>query len=630
MQGLSVDSAGIVHVSLKPNYSIRIGDSSGVGASSRQSLRRAYTEHGLSRFEMIGPEADRSADPIVNDPVFWELLYCDQDGATYAVSGYSVQRLDADTVLPLKHIDTAIAFRAYDLCRQRCGAWWLASNMGLYRFHQGRETRFSGRDDLPSSIVRAVCEDTAGSVWAATDKGVAVLRDTGWAHFTSANGLCNNRCTDITADRHGRVWIGTVNGLSCYDNGRFVTFNKQRGLLSNEISSIHMDRRENLWVGCTRGVSKLDARNYLRLLSTEAPFAGISAAQVATRRFVEPKALYCEYDSADIHVEFSALSLAWPGGIRFRYALDDEDWYESGQWSCRLRHLAPGSHEFRLQAKLEGGPWSAESVLLPIHVNPPFWYTGWFRSVLILAVLACLAGIHSWRARALRKKEREKLLLLQMQHSLSKLEWRAINASLNPHFLFNALNSIQYYFNQGGDLVQANIYLSDFGKLIRMCLDDVHQGTVSLDNEISRLRLYLRLESMRLGARLGWTIDIDPALDVAQIFIPAMLIVPFVENAVWHGISPLKEGGFVRVSAERTPQGLLRICVCDNGIGIAKSKELHRRNTRRHRSIGMALMEERFALLAQTTGVKAAITVSELDRNESARPGTRLEITIQC
>ena len=149
------------------------------------------------------------------------------------------------------------------------------------------------------------------------------------------------------------------------------------------------------------------------------------------------------------------------------------------------------------------------------------------------------------------------------------LEQQSLNSSMNRHFIFNALNSIQYYINRQ-DRLAANRYLSDFAKLIRKNLDSSQDNLTSLRDEIERLELYLKLEHMRFKDKFEYKINIDPALNLDQIKVPAMLVQPFLENSIWHGLLPRESQGYVQIDIISRNKHV-EFMITDNGVGIDNS-----------------------------------------------------------
>lgn len=186
-----------------------------------------------------------------------------------------------------------------------------------------------------------------------------------------------------------------------------------------------------------------------------------------------------------------------------------------------------------------------------------------------------------------------------------ELESQSLNSSMNRHFIFNSLNSIQYYINMQ-DRKSANRYLTSFAKLIRKNLDSSQQNETSLKDELDRLELYLSLEQMRFQGRFDYEISISPDVNVEDITIPAMMLQPFLENSIWHGILPSEKHGELEVYISEMNQGV-EIEIKDNGIGVETSKSLKAETENGHISQGMDITQNRIQLYKNMTGLNYEI-----------------------
>ncbi|MBL0340267.1 MAG: histidine kinase [Bacteroidetes bacterium] len=210
-------------------------------------------------------------------------------------------------------------------------------------------------------------------------------------------------------------------------------------------------------------------------------------------------------------------------------------------------------------------------------------------------------------------KQEEKSLI---QQKLVELQQKALASNLNPHFIFNSLNSIQHFINSHHP-VEANEYLSKFSRLMRMQLNMADKSLITLHEEISRIEFYLSLEQMRFGEKLTWQIHIDPAIDVYTFEIPNMIIQPFIENAIWHGIMPSSIPGNILLNMRLLTDKRLEISVTDNGVGYGQNKSLHHPE---HESKGVNLITERLILLDSK-----ATNLLVFEKNN---PGTKVIITL--
>jgi len=206
------------------------------------------------------------------------------------------------------------------------------------------------------------------------------------------------------------------------------------------------------------------------------------------------------------------------------------------------------------------------------------------------------------------------------------LERASLNSSMNRHFIFNSLNAIQFYINRE-DKRAANKYLSSFAKLIRKNLDSTSQAWVTLADELERLELYLSLEHMRFKEKFSYHIEVEAPIKIEEVKVPAMMLQPFVENSIWHGILPKEEPGQVRIEVKAVA-GRLRIRIEDDGIGIEVSRQKKGSMLPDHESKGMDITHHRLRLYGEMTGSDFEVQgPTQLDGPDGAL-GTRIDLFI--
>lgn len=242
-----------------------------------------------------------------------------------------------------------------------------------------------------------------------------------------------------------------------------------------------------------------------------------------------------------------------------------------------------------------------------------YWWI--LTSIFTLILLAIIIGI-AIRYYIKKKLEKEKI---EIKSKINILEQKALQASMNPHFLYNILSTIQYFISQDNNQT-ANTILSKFAKLMRKHLEICMKSTISLNEEIQYLDLYLSLEKIRFTRKLEYYINFSPEVSEDEILIPSMLIQPFVENAIWHGLMPKEDGGYIKIDIAIN-DNILTINIIDNGIGILNS--LNNKKSV-HISRGLELIQERISLMNQLSDRK--ITISQDQMGES---GTQVIITIE-
>ena len=234
-----------------------------------------------------------------------------------------------------------------------------------------------------------------------------------------------------------------------------------------------------------------------------------------------------------------------------------------------MASLSPGDYNFQIRAK--DNNFTSEITSLKFTLKPPFTKTLWFYSILILIFLAIIYFIAQKRIKFIKHKADE---YIKNQNSISELRHQALSASMNPHFIFNTLNSIQAYMSTH-DKDEAAEYLVNFSRLIRLNLDLAGQTFIPLETEIYRLELYLKYEKIRFEDMLNYKINIVNDINMKSLLIPNMILQPFVENSIWHGILPKDEPGNISINISK--ENLLisknnvpaiTIDILDDGVGL--------------------------------------------------------------
>jgi len=203
----------------------------------------------------------------------------------------------------------------------------------------------------------------------------------------------------------------------------------------------------------------------------------------------------------------------------------------------------------------------------------------------------------------------------------------ALRAQMNPHFIFNCLNSINRYIVKS-DQVTASLYLTKFAKLIRLILDNSNSKNVLLSNELDALKLYIEMEALRFDKKFTYEIVIDEGVSGDCIEVPPLIIQPYVENAIWHGLLHKQSGGHLRVGLLLVNNNLLQCTIEDDGIGRRKAKELKSKTAVSRKSLGMQLTENRISLLNKHAGQHAIIEIIDMEDSSGAAKGTKVILSI--
>ncbi len=305
----------------------------------------------------------------------------------------------------------------------------------------------------------------------------------------------------------------------------------------------------------------------------------------------------------------------------FQYSINGESWQPLENSTISLYNLSPGTYQIKVASKFD----TKNIFSLKVIVIPPWWKTTWFYSTIL--ILTLLIGFASYKKRiaTIRKEESEKNSLKQR---ITEIEMTALRAQMNPHFIFNCLNSINRFILVH-DTEAASEYLTKFSRLIRMILDGSREDFITLDKEIDALRLYIEMESMRFQDSFEWRIDVDTNVQKENIMLPPLLLQPYVENAIWHGLmqAPLGLAKKLTIRVLQNEIGVV-IEIQDNGIGRNKAQEIKSKDGNAHKSHGIALTNERLNLMEKMKRVKTNIVIEDISDLDQKASGTKVTILI--
>lgn len=498
---------------------------------------------------------------------------------------------------------------------------WLGTTRGIYIIapdgqYQKIDTGFY------KTNITAFLYDAEGTLLIGSDKGLIKYKNGNWSTARDVKGKNLENITSIVRDKKNRVWIGTLNGLFLMDKKSLIQFDTRNTLLSDEINVLEYDTKNDyIWVGTTYGLSSIDLNMFDRtpVSPPTAIFKTIRATDSIYRDLDIHNSITLPYTSKNFTVRFSAVHFSSPEGIKFLYKFDDGEWEPTTGRQIEFAGMPYGKHTLLLKSfgeqEIEG-----PVATLTIIVETPIWATIWFKIIVGIAIGVAAYLILRKRFETVRKKQQERL---ELQSKIAELRHQALAASMNPHFIFNALNSIQHFIN-AHNTEEATDYLAKFARLIRMILDYGGKTFIPLKDELERLNYYLELEKIRFGNKLNFKIDIDPILLNEQPEIPNMVIQPVVENALWHGILPANRSGNLHISFTKLDNAI-RVLVDDDGIGVHESK---RRKKSGHNSLGIQMIRERLDLLKKLSGYQATIAIHDKSDFNPPGQGTLVQINL--
>jgi hypothetical protein len=497
----------------------------------------------------------------------------------------------------------------------------VAASDGIYRLRGNLREHFEDVEILANySVIQQILPLSSGPLFFGTAGNGLIVENNGLAiRLTTADGLRSNFVSALAEDSDGGVWVGGNNGLQWMDiNGREVS--------SAEIASsiLNHQRIHGLLVSPSRLVAASDDNVYIfdkagLLNRTSGLHPQIETVTLVEDGSTIDQGMELDYENSSIQFDYVSISFLSSNNIQYRYRLLGltETWNLTEVRFAKYPSLGPGDYTFQVQARLLGGKWADQTATFGFSIAPPYWKTWWFVFFSVLVSIAFLVfGFYLIYQNFTRRN-------LLMNRALVA-EQKALITQMNPHFIFNTLNSIQYYYLTN-DFENANEYLADFGALMRLILENGRRPRITISNEIEMLNLYIRLEQLRLGNNFDFEIQFFE-LNPDQTLIPPMILQPIVENAIWHGLSNKGERGRLDVYFRHVGDCLV-ITVEDDGIGRRQAAALKSNEKTKHESLATSITEERLEIMKKDFPKRVAFEI--FDKVDSLQVGLGTIVTIK-
>ena len=462
------------------------------------------------------------------------------------------------------------------------------------------------------------------TIWVATHgSGIySVKNDTVVQQYVVSNGLSSSICKVIEIENDSTLWLGTNKGLNklTFSNNKLNVdvFNSANGLISDDVNAIEL-QGDTVWVATSGGLSFFNKNNISKSLRD--PPVYITKVQINNSDTTLLDHYDLEFSQNSLNLEFIGLAYQLPEKISYKYKLDEvqSDWIYTSDNNIKYDYLPAGDYTFQVYAKSPDGVWSLNSATVSFHISPPYYQTWWF----YLSIMMLVSGIVflTFRFRLSQVKKQEQLKLKIMEGEL-----KALRSQMNPHFIFNSLNSIQYFISQS-NTENAQKYLSKFSKLLRKILENSRQPAIPLSNELEALKLYLEIESLRFNHRFQFSIEVANNIDQEAVYIPPMIFQPFVENAILHGIMPKNDSGHITITVDMDSY-YLKCEIEDDGVGRSESAKSKSELKDSHKSLGMTMTQERLESMTSLLGDKASVEIIDKENAEGNSTGTLVRILI--
>ncbi len=497
---------------------------------------------------------------------------------------------------------------------------WFGNKEGLWYIDNGIPKSLKRINTYTSHIT---C-DKQNRIWACTlGKGVFCVDASTkkiLLHLTTANGLNTNICHKIIMDINNNIWISSYEGLtkisSPFLNSRRILHFDNNILPSNVILDI-LTLKNIIYVATSKGIIECPINISIPPASKTPTY--ITRVELEDTVYTDIKNILIPFGKS-FQIHYTNLSFGIGKQRKYQYRLkssNEEKWEYTSSSSVKYDQLEPGNYVFEV-AGINAENNSKNISYINIKIIPLYWQTWWFKTFIIaaFALIFSLITVVYFTARNKETLSNKKLVESQLN---------SLRAQINPHFIFNSLNSIQDFILDQQPRM-ANLYLSKFASLMRMIIENSRKEYTLLSEEIDFLKLYISLEKLRLNEELDVDFIITPETDVNNIQVPTMLLQPIIENAIKHGLSPKKADRFLSVKFETRADKALTCTIEDNGIGRNLSKSQGNIITTNRSSVGLRNIHERLELLF---GIGENIQIIDLMDEKKQPAGTRVVIHVQ-
>ncbi len=492
---------------------------------------------------------------------------------------------------------------------------------------------FSIKFGVPAIPLRSMIEDDAGRLIVATGgEGLIfsqLYTDSIQFQHVEQNQFNSLNMYSLIQDDNRRLWVGTERGvdrIQMDEIGNVIEhefYGRDQGFLGieNYQDAAIKDNSGSLWFGTVNGLVKHNPSKFipqsnpprLKIQSINLFNESIQFDLVAKDTF--------PFDQNNFSFEFEGIQINKANEIRYQWRLKgyNESWTPpSNTQYVNYPNLPPGNYGFEVKACLYANNCS-DPINYRFTILAPFWTRWWFFTGLGVFGAFLVFLLYRTRLKRLIIKEKQ----VEMEKKLIKLEQKALRLQMNPHFLFNALNSIQGLISSG-ESSEARKQISHFAKLMRSILTNSKVDHVSLHQELETLERYIKMEQFCRGQSFTYTFNIDPEIDTEEILIPSMVLQPFVENAIIHGLGNINYLGQLKIDIG-IKGNVLECIIEDNGVGIEKSKSNKIDRGNNHISMGMNVTSERLKLMSKN---KKLERVHIHDLSNQGDSGTRVTVNI--
>lgn len=520
--------------------------------------------------------------------------------------------------------------RFYGLAIKKNGDYWASGKNGVKLFSKNDiDLEFEKTNEQPlfNSPIDNILVDNHDHLWlAANNKDVYQFDGNKLNRISELNGIL---VSSFYIDKKEQIWISTNQGIAKISNieeapfsYKFKWLTEFDGLASNNVSEVVVHRNK-IYAATENGLSIL--QDIERDTINELPPFNFSSLKINGEDTAIQPFYNLKFRENTLQINYDCLDYKNMGTIRFQYKLEgvDQNWNETDEFHKEYSLLPPGDYTFRLRRKQGQEVLKQEVLSMKFKINPPIWKEKWFVFGGLAALgFLCYLLFRNQMNKIKKRAEEEHTKNLKF----AELELSALQAQLNPHFVSNVLQAIQELVFKKDERL-ANRYLVKFSRLMRLFLESSKEKFILLQDELQLLKLYIELEQLRFKDKFTFQIEISKELEFSMIKIPTMLLQPFIENAINHGLYHRESSGKLLLIFSQIDNHL-NCRIEDNGIGRERALKIKKNSIKSYRSRGMQLVEERKEAWNLVGNAPMDIIIEDLYDAKGQPSGTRVDVII--
>ncbi len=508
----------------------------------------------------------------------------------------------------------------YDAIQVNNALIWIGTDKGLYEFNiYSQKIRKIDWHNVFNNKVISLLKD-GNDIWVGTKgAGLFKINDKKVTRLSISEGISGNSVYSIIKE-DSIIWLGTNHGISklTLDNSTdslkdILFISSGHGLITNEIEEIKLFK-DNIFVATRKGLSYFNKK----FSSANSPIY-ITKYKVSDKEMPLMENYNLSHDQNYIEISFVGINYQRNKPLKYLYKLEgiDKAWKKTEENIVRFSMLPPGNYKFKVKCVNSYGKESIYPASLSFKINKAYYQTVLFKIGLVVSLITLISLILLFIFR-LKLRELKKRNRLEME--LNKFRQRALSAQMNPHFIYNSLNSAQNYI-LSNDVLKSSEYLSMFGNLMRRVLNNSQSSSISLKEELEALKLYIDLELIRFQDAFQYNLYVSEDINLEKIKVPPLIMQPFVENAIHHGLRLKKDNKQLKINIFRK-NNLINIHIEDNGVG----RENTLRKNKEHRSYGTEITNKRLKIYSDLYKNEIKVNIVDLNNSGNTSTGTRIEI----